>query len=104
MNSEVIAAIEASAWVMWRKWLSLLVVLIGTAFLWLIVLPSVSEIPSVRERIERNRSAGINPTALFYTDHPAMPEIEKRIEREVSFGTGSFWKISPRSNSQESGR
>jgi len=31
-----------------------------------------SDIPSVRDRIDGNRKAGVNPTAVFYTDHPEV--------------------------------
>jgi len=62
--------------------------------IWMFVLPVVSEFPSVRHRINGNRAAGINPTAVFYTDHPGMSDIERSIASRVNSPTGSFWKFS----------
>jgi hypothetical protein len=58
---------------------------------WMFVLPVLSDLPSVRNRIERNRAAGINPTAVFYTDHPGMVEIERTIASYVDSRSGVFW-------------
>jgi hypothetical protein len=58
------------------------------------VLPVVGEFPSVRQRIEGNRAAGINPTAVFYTDHPAMADIERSIAAKVNAPNSSFWQFS----------
>jgi hypothetical protein len=58
---------------------------------WMFVLPVLSDLPSVRNRIERNRAAGINPTAVFYTDHPGMVEIERTIASYVDSRSGAFW-------------
>ncbi|QDT36823.1 hypothetical protein [Stratiformator vulcanicus] len=44
------------------------VVLIG--FVWLTLLPRLSEYPAIRDRIDQHRSAGIDPSAIYYTDHP----------------------------------
>ncbi|MCY2976196.1 MAG: hypothetical protein NTW52_16195 [Planctomycetota bacterium] len=63
---------------------------------WMLVLPVVGDFPSVRQRIEGNRAAGINPTAVFYTDHPAMADIERSIAAKVNAPTGSFWQFSAR--------
>ena len=38
------------------------------AVVWLIVLPWLAQQEIVRERIRRNEQAGIDPTAMFYTD------------------------------------
>jgi len=61
--------------------------------IWMFVLPVVSDFPSVRHRIDGNRDAGINPTAVFYTDHPGMADIERSIASRVDSPTGSFWKF-----------
>ena len=54
--------------------------LTAMAIVWGWVLPRLATLDAVRSRIDSNRRAGINPTAVFYTDHPTMPEIENRIE------------------------
>lgn len=63
---------------------------------WMYVLPVIGEFPWVRQRIEGNRAAGINPTAVFYTDHPAMADIERSIAAKVNAPTGSFWQFGSR--------
>lgn len=67
---------------------------IAIASVWLFVLPWLGELPAVRQRIEGNRTAGINPTAVFYTDHPGMADIEREIESHVDSPSGWFWKPS----------
>ncbi len=63
---------------------------------WMCVLPVIGNFPSVRKRIDGNRAAGINPTAVFYTDHPAMADIERAIAARVDAPTGSFWHFGAR--------
>jgi hypothetical protein len=41
--------------------------------------------------MEQFEQAGINPSAVFYTDHPKMAEIERRIDRVVNSEESSFW-------------
>jgi hypothetical protein len=62
--------------------------------LWLVVLPALGQLASVRHRIDGNHAAGINPTAVFYTDHPAMTDIERRIAAKVDAPSAWFWKRS----------
>lgn len=62
-------------------------------FVWTVLLPILADHPHVRQRIEANHTAGINPTAVFYTDHPGMQEIELSIQSHVDSPTGSFWNI-----------
>ena len=38
------------------------------ALLWLVILPRVAQWPPVRSRIERNEAAGIDPSAMFYSE------------------------------------
>jgi len=61
---------------------------------WLVVLPALGQLASVRHRIDGNHAAGINPTAVFYTDHPAMTDIERRIAAKVDAPSAWFWKRS----------
>lgn len=64
--------------------------------LWTWILPRISDLDVVRNRIEKNRAAGINPTAVFYTDHPGMSSIERNIAARVEHPNKSFWQISRR--------
>ena len=72
----------------WRLSFALLAILA----VWLIVLPAVSQMDPVRHRIDANREAGINPTAVFYTDHPSMADIERRMDAKVNAPSAWFWK------------
>lgn len=58
---------------------------------WGFVLPRLAKVPSVRDRIDRFEQAGINPSAVFYTDHPKMAEIERRMDSIVNSEHSSFW-------------
>ena len=62
------------------------------ALIWMLLLPSISDLQSVRSRIDGNRAAGVNPTAVFYTDHPGMADIERNIDSIVNAKLSSFWK------------
>jgi hypothetical protein len=62
----------------------LVVVLLLGFFLWGFVLPRIAEWESVRNRAERFSKAGINPAAIYYSDHPGMNEIEGRVERKLN--------------------
>jgi hypothetical protein len=64
------------------------------ALVWLVFLPALSTLDSVRQRIDKNHAAGIDPTAVFYTDHPGMADIERSMEASVGASTGWFWKPS----------
>jgi hypothetical protein len=57
--------------------------LAAMAFVWGWILPRLVTLDAVRSRIDSNRKAGINPTAVFYTDHPKMQEIENRIKNRI---------------------
>ena len=50
------------------------------AAVWLGVLPLVGNQSSIRAYVERNEAMGIDPTAKFYTELPAMPDIFDRVQ------------------------
>lgn len=77
-----------------EKVIHLFLALFMIALVWLTVLPRLSDIPSVRDRIDGNRNAGVHPTAVFYTDHPGMADFERSIQSRVDAPTGWFWKPS----------
>lgn len=74
-----------------KRWAQLVLATIAISILWLIVLPQIGQLAIVRKRIETNEEAGINPTALFYTEHPGMRDTERRMESVVDHRNGSFW-------------
>ena len=47
---------------------------------WLVVLPWAAQTAAVRERIARDEALGVDPSAKFYTELPAMPGIVARVE------------------------
>ncbi|MBX3413354.1 MAG: hypothetical protein KF708_11745 [Pirellulales bacterium] len=48
------------------------------ALVWLVVLPTLGNVPSVRAYIEYNERAGIDPSAKFYSELPAMRQFIDR--------------------------
>jgi hypothetical protein len=73
--------------------------LTAIAIIWGSILPRLATFDAVRSRIDSNRKAGINPTAVFYTDHPTMTDIENRIEarqwhhrRQLTVPDKNLWK------------
>lgn len=74
-----------------KPWLGLVFVLASVSMIWLTILPRIGQVPTVRMRIESNQAAGINPTAVFYSDHPSMRETERKIESIVYHSDGAFW-------------
>lgn len=74
-----------------KPWLGLVFILASVSVIWLTILPRIGQVPTVRMRIESNQAAGINPTAVFYSDHPGMRETERKIESIVYHSDGAFW-------------
>lgn len=56
---------------------------VSVVLLWGYVLPRIATWESVRNRANRFSEAGINPAAIYYTDHPSMREIEARVARKL---------------------
>lgn len=74
-----------------KPWMWLVSILASVTMIWLTILPRIGQVPTVRMRIESNQAAGINPTAVFYSDHPSMRETERKIESIVDHSDGAFW-------------
>ena len=53
--------------------------LAAAAILWLAVFPRIGAMPGVRQTIQRNESLGIDPSAKFYSELPAMPRIVEQV-------------------------
>ncbi|TWT34774.1 hypothetical protein [Blastopirellula retiformator] len=51
-----------------RQWLRLGIAVGVIAFIWLVVLPRLGETPPVKRHIETMKAAGIDPSAMFYTE------------------------------------
>jgi hypothetical protein len=59
---------------------------------WLLVLPLVARTPAVSSMVERNGRLGIDPSAKFYSELPAMPQLRQRMEAVRADGGDAFWR------------
>lgn len=50
------------------------------ALVWLLILPAAARIPAIRQMIARHEAHGVDPSAKFYSELPAMPMISQRVE------------------------
>lgn len=62
--------------------LALLGFVVVVVVLWGLILPRVARWQAVQDRADRFSKAGINPAAIYYSDHPSMKEIEARVSRK----------------------
>jgi hypothetical protein len=60
---------------------------------WLIVLPRLAQQPGVNAYILRNEALGIDPSAKFYTELPAMPGLVDRVDAARRQHASAFWQI-----------
>ena len=51
------------------------------AIVWCVVLPQMAGLPPVREYMDWLDERGIDPSAMYYTELPAMEPILDRLER-----------------------
>ncbi len=68
----------------WRGRLALAISLALVALIWLCVLPWIGRQEQLAERIRREQAAGIDPSAMFYTELEMMPSVIRRMERMPS--------------------
>ena len=68
----------------------------GAAVLWLVVWPAVGRLAPLAARIDALRGAGVEPGALYYSDHPAAWRALAAVaERRESAGD-AFWRCGRR--------
>ncbi|HWA99795.1 MAG TPA: hypothetical protein VG713_14940 [Pirellulales bacterium] len=65
--------------------------LLAIALVWMVVLPRVAAQPAVRAQIEQNERLGIDPSAKFYTELPAMPQLFERTDSARRREPEAFW-------------
>lgn len=53
--------------------------LAAIAVVWLVVLPIVGQHPNIDAHIRRNERLGIDPSAKYYTELPAMPRLYEHV-------------------------
>jgi hypothetical protein len=75
----------------WPKLLCFALAILGLVVGWLAVLPSLGELPLIQEQIEAMRQQGINPSAIYYSDHPGHRDWERRIQDRIIRNQQAFW-------------
>jgi hypothetical protein len=58
----------------------LAICLAAIATIWLVILPAIAQVSAVRTMIDRHESDGVDPSAKFYSELPAMPMISRRVD------------------------
>jgi hypothetical protein len=53
------------------------------AIIWFALLPFLGRQPSIASYIQRNERLGIDPSAKFYTEVPAAPELIERMQNRL---------------------
>jgi hypothetical protein len=48
--------------------------------------------PAIRGMVQRNQRLGVNPSAKFYSELPAMPRVRQRMEAVRAEGGEAFWR------------
>jgi hypothetical protein len=59
----------------------LALVVAAVSIIWLAVLPRLGRQPAIERYIQQNEALGIDPSAKFYTELPAMPALYDRVDR-----------------------
>jgi hypothetical protein len=70
-----------------KQWLATPGCRLGVAWLavlilWTVILPSLGRLPRVDAYIQSMQTRGINPSALFYTEHPAGRDWERSLRHK----------------------
>jgi hypothetical protein len=76
----------------WSPRTRLAACLAAIAACWLLALPMAARTSVVRGMVERNRRLGIDPSAKFYSELPAMPRVCQRMEAVRDEAGGAFWR------------
>jgi hypothetical protein len=79
-----------------RGWAGLAGAAALAAVVWLAALPYLARQSAIHGFIERNKSLGIDPSAKFYTELPAMPALVDRVETIKRTHEAAFWRSSMR--------
>lgn len=73
-----------------RGWLKLTTIAMFILSIWIVVLPRVSRLNAVRNRIEHFQDRGIEPAAFFYDDHPASERWEQQVQSATQQNPAAF--------------
>ncbi len=75
------------------NWKRLIVCAIAILLCWTQLLPRLEKVGAARTYIERMQARGINPSAVYYTEHPASRDWERTIRERIRRNPDSFWSI-----------
>lgn len=53
------------------------------ALMWMVILPAIAKVPVVRTMIDRHEAAGIDPSAMYYTDVEHLTYRDGMLRRPV---------------------
>lgn len=66
-------------------------VCIGAAVAWLGVLPAIAARPAVKARLDELDAKGIDPSAMYYSELPAMDDVQVRFARFHREHADALW-------------
>lgn len=75
----------------WQRWSSFGLAVSLFALAWTTLLPWIGSLDSVRNRIDSLAEQGVDPSALYYTDLPAMERIVSRVSAARRANPEAFW-------------
>ena len=83
-----------------KNWGKLTLFVLAVLGFWGLLLPRVSQLESVQNRVQYYEERGIDPAAFFYDDHPGSELWESKVRDAVernpkAFGFRDSTKISP---------
>ena len=73
----------------------LAICLATVAAIWLVVLPALAQVSAIRITIDRHEAHGVDPSAKFYSELPAMPAIIRKVDEIKMRDEQAFWSPSP---------
>ena len=74
----------------WKNWGNLTIIILAVLFCWGFILPRVSQLEAVRNRVQYYEDRGIDPAAFFYDDHPASERWELKVREAVERNPKAF--------------
>ncbi|MEM1069891.1 MAG: hypothetical protein AAGI63_13410 [Planctomycetota bacterium] len=64
-----------------RRWSALVAISVSILFIWLIILPWISDRPAMKQHLSELDRQGIDGGAMYYTELEVMDRILDKIER-----------------------
>lgn len=73
------------------RWLRFAAFWTVIAFCWLVILPWLARQPARAARIDALQRAGIDPSAMYYSELEMMPDTLRRLEQLHARDSNLFW-------------